>query len=456
MSVTERMDRQTFLANLRQSGLLSAEQLKAATERLPVTDRGKVVARTLVEQGVLTRFQAELILGGRTSGFILGQYRILEQLGRGGMGRVFKAEHQAMNRVVALKVLSSALVKTAKAQQMFQREVRAAARLVHPNIVTAYDANQIDNRYYLVMEYVNGPNLNELVRQRGPLPMRAACDVIRQAAQGLQYAHEQGMVHRDIKPANLLVQPGAAPGTHIVKILDFGLARLHSRPGGLDGASSNESILTAENTVMGTPDFLSPEQARNLHTVDIRSDLYSLGCTFYFLLTGRTPFPGGTTVEKLVRHGTEDPIAVEQLRHDTPLPVAAIVRKLMAKNPDQRCQTPGELALALAPFAAQAPALSSASAPAVPVARAVTGNPRQDFDFFSTDTPSDLGDEDAAIGTLPIDLSVSPNSAAGMPSVTMRRDVERQQHKQMMRALIVASCIVAGLIGLASWLMLRH
>ena len=201
--------------------------------RLPETPRGRVVARALVEQGLLTKFQAELLLAGSTSGFLLGQYRILDQLGRGGMGRVFKAEHQTMNRVVALKVLSPHLLKTPKAQQMFQREVRAAARLVHPNIVTAYDANQIDDRYFLVMEFVDGPNLDQLVRERGPLPVGQACDFIRQAADGLQYAHELGMVHRDIKPANLLVQRSAGqPPTFdraCVKILDFGLARLQSR-----------------------------------------------------------------------------------------------------------------------------------------------------------------------------------------------------------------------------------
>src|SRR5262249_10044174 len=313
MTLPQRIDRHAFLANLRQSGLLSAEQLEAAIDRLPETDRARAVARAFVEQGLITKFQAEMLLAGRTSGFILGQYRILDQLGRGGMGRGFKAEHQTMNRIVALKVLAGQFVKTDKAQQMFQREVRAAARLVHPNIVTAYDANQLGDRYYLVMEYVDGPNLEELVRDQGPLPVGQACEFIRQAALGLQYAHELGMVHRDVKPANLLVtaKPGSpGAGAAVVKILDFGLARLHAREG--DNEAGGDSIVTSQNTVMGTPDYMAPEQARNLHKVDIRSDLYSLGCAFYFLLTGQVPFPGGSTMEKLVRHTTEDATPAEQ------------------------------------------------------------------------------------------------------------------------------------------------
>jgi eukaryotic-like serine/threonine-protein kinase len=320
------MDRQTFLANLRQSSLLSADQFAKATRKLPENNRAVVVAKALIDQGFLTRFQAEILLHGKTSGFFLGQYKILDHLGRGGMGRVYKAEHQTMNRVVAVKVLASHLVKTPKAQQMFQREVRAAARLVHPNIVTAYDANNIGERCYLVMEFVDGANLEEIVKQHGPLPIGTACDFIRQAAIGLQYAHEMGMVHRDIKPANLLVQRPPARAIHTVcnvKILDFGLARLQS----WGPNQANEASLPApDNAVLGTPDFLSPEQARNLHSVDIRSDLYSLGCSLYFMLTGKVPYPGGTTLEKLVRHSTETPIAIEKLRPDLSPPVANIVQ----------------------------------------------------------------------------------------------------------------------------------
>jgi serine/threonine protein kinase len=346
------LDRQTFLANLRESGLLSADELAAVAERLPASNRGRVVARALVRLGLLTRFQADQLLAGHTRGFHLGQYRILDLLGQGGMGRVYKARHRAMGRIVALKVLGPHLLKTQKAQELFEREVRAISRLTHPNIVTAYDADQVGKRYYLVLEYVDGPNLHQLVRQQGPLPVSQACDFVRQIADGLQYAFEMGLVHRDIKPANVLVQRRVRDGRvrHLVKISDFGLARLYTA--GPNARAANPGTITiGENAVMGTPDYVSPEQARNLHAVDIRSDLYSLGCTLYYLLTGRVPFPGDTPLEKLIRHTTEAAKPVERLRRETPPGVAAIVRRLMAKDPAARFQTPAAVAAALAPFA---------------------------------------------------------------------------------------------------------
>ncbi len=348
-----RVDRGTFLERVKASGLISSERLQKALKQIPETDRGRVVARALVEMGLLTKFQAERLLAGRTDGFIVGQYRILDELGRGGMGCVFKAEHMTMGRVVALKILSNNLTKTERARHLFEREVRAAAKLNHPNIVTAFDANQVGDRCFLVMEYVDGPNLHDLVKEHGPLPVTQACDYIRQVALGLQYAHDLGMVHRDIKPANLLVQTNktaAGAGSSVVKILDFGLARLHAQE---DGSPGHDSITTNAQTVMGTPDFLSPEQARNLHATDGRSDLYSLGCSFYLLVTGKPPFPGGTTMEKLVRHSTDPPPPITSLRPDIPPEVAAIVHKLLAKRPEDRFQSAAELAAALLPYTGQ-------------------------------------------------------------------------------------------------------
>jgi len=454
MTTPQTIDRQTFLTNLRQSGLVTGDQMAKVMPRMPQTDRGLVLARAMVEQGMLTRFQAELLLVGRTNGFHLGQYRILDHLGRGGMGRVFKAEHQTMNRVVAIKVLAPHLCKTPKAQQLFQREVRAAARLVHPNIVTAYDANQIGDRCYLVMEHVDGPNLEELTRQRGPLPIGQACDFIRQAASGLQYAHELGMVHRDIKPANLLAQrpssnvPGAAC---TVKILDFGLARLQTW--GPNGEPANDSIMAAENTVLGTPDYLSPEQARNLHNVDIRADLYSLGCTFFYLLTGRVPFPGGTTLEKLVRHSTEAPPPVEHFRPDVSPPIASIVRRLLAKDPNQRFQTPAELAATLAPFAVQAPAPM-----AIPVAVAVPGGVATSTGssaWTATNTNPPNNDDEIELGALPMNYTAAPMSFAMPSSMTLRRDMQREASRRMTYAIVAACAIVAGLVLLGARLLFK-
>jgi serine/threonine-protein kinase len=459
-------DRQTFLANLRQSGLVRPDELKALAARLPQTERGRVVARALVERGVLTKFQAERLLVGITSGFVLGQYRILDQLGRGGMGRVFKAVHQTMNRVVALKVLAPHLVETGKAQLLFLREMRAVAQLSHPNIVTAYDANQLSDRYYLVMEYVDGPSLDRLVRGQGPLPVGLACEMIRQVAEGLEYASELGMVHRDIKPSNLLVLlPGGEPRRkhYAVKILDFGLARLQSQK---ENDRLNEAlgtIFTRPNMVMGTPDFVAPEQAHDLHMADIRSDLYSLGCTFYFLLTGRVPFRDGTTLEKLLRHSTEEPERVEQLRPDLPPQVGGIVRRLMAKDPGVRFQTPADLIRTLEPFASHGPLsrpflspsvkaekwFDSAAAvpPSDPFATPAGGS---DPDGLFGSACSLPGDEISALAsTLPPDLAATPFSETAFP-VTAASRATPVERRKMRLAVGLAIGIVGGLVALAA------
>jgi serine/threonine protein kinase len=362
MAVPQHIDRQTFLTHLRQSRLLTETQLASALRRLPDSQHGRAVARSLVEAGLLTRFQAERLLAGRNS-FLVGPYRILDHLGRGGMGRVYKAEHVTMGRVVALKVLAPELLRTERTRTLFLREVRAAAQLVHPNVVTAYDASTEGDLYYLVLEYVDGPNLDQLVRSqatRNPasrgLPVGLACDYILQATQALQAAAALGMVHRDIKPANILVQRRGLDerSAGLIKVSDFGLARLQD-PAAADKPTYAGTILARENTVVGTPDYLSPEQARDIHAADIRSDLYSLGCTFYFLLAGQPPFPGGTALEKLIRHGTESPTPIPTLRPDVPGPVAAIVARLLAKSPRDRFQTPAEVAAALEPFAVSGP-----------------------------------------------------------------------------------------------------
>jgi eukaryotic-like serine/threonine-protein kinase len=340
------VDRDTFLQNLRVSKLLTNQQFRLVVEKLTQVQDAREMAKALASWKLLTKFQAKMLMRGRNSGFYLGPYKILDQLGQGGMGRVYKANHQTMNRVVALKVLSPQVVSSERARELFLREVQAAAQLSHPNIVMAYDANQIDNRHFLAMEYVDGPNLEVYVKRNGPLPVGIACEIAFQTANGLQHAHEKGMVHRDIKPANLLLQQDPGSAAFHVKILDFGLARLHQPD------STGDTIVVRENTVMGTPDFLSPEQSRSLHDVDIRADLYSLGCTLYYLLTGKIPFPGGSMIDKVFRHNNEIAAPIEELRPDVPEKIAAMVRKLMEKKPASRYQTPDELMDALAPYAA--------------------------------------------------------------------------------------------------------
>jgi WD40 repeat protein/predicted Ser/Thr protein kinase len=266
------------------------------------------------------------------------RYRVVGLLGKGGMGAVYKAEHRLMQRTVALKVVGRHLLEKPAAVERFLLEVKAAARLAHPNIVTAHDAEQAGDVHFLVMEYVEGTSLADVLAERGPLPVGEACSYVRQAALGLQHAFEQGMVHRDIKPHNLMLTPQRR-----VKILDFGLARFVSENAPGEG-------LTAPGIAMGTPDYIAPEQASDSHRADIRADLYSLGCTLYHLLTGRVPFPTGTPFQKMVAHQQRPPAPAAELRRDLPPGLVAVLDRLLAKDPAGRYQTPADVAAALAPF----------------------------------------------------------------------------------------------------------
>jgi serine/threonine-protein kinase len=304
-------------------------------------------------------------------------YTITAKLGQGGMGQVFKAMQTRLDRVVALKVIKQeCLLQEPKAAKRFQREAQAAAALNHPNIIVVYDFNQVENTYYIAMEYVDGIDLDQMVRDGGPLPIEKACDYIRQAALGLQHAHEHAnMVHRDIKPSNLLIalpkkeigksgfhplpvtksknaqglsagvnaakRPSPPAQEGVLKILDMGMALL------IHTADPDSVQHTMQGTLMGTPDFISPEQAMDSHQVDIRADLYSLGCTFYFLLTGRAPYAEYPLLKKLMMHQTGEPKPLRVLTPDVSPQIEAIVTKLMSKRMEDRYQTPGEVVQAL-------------------------------------------------------------------------------------------------------------
>lgn len=298
---------------------------------------------------------------------MVGDYEIISELGRGGMGVVYRARHSRMNRVVALKVIDKSHLANPKSVKRFYQEIEAAAKLSHPNVVMAYDAGQYQDTHYFAMEYVEGVDLGQLIKDSGPMPVLHACDYIRQASLGLQHAFERGLVHRDIKPSNLLVTWAAdrddkesATGFKvarfssrytrkaIVKILDMGLARIHHNT---EETSAN-CELTQEGHVVGTADYMAPEQWMNPHTVDIRADLYSLGCTFYYLLAAQVPFPGDQPMEKMLKHNLDKPTPVLQLRPEVPVNVVAILDRLMAKHPGERFQTPAELGDALRSFKA--------------------------------------------------------------------------------------------------------
>ncbi|VTT97758.1 serine threonine protein kinase : Serine/threonine protein kinase OS=Rhodopirellula europaea 6C GN=RE6C_01857 PE=3 SV=1: Pkinase [Gemmataceae bacterium] len=325
------ISREKFLASVRAANLFPPMLLAKVEASVPAAAASAAdAARALIAAGHLTRFQAERLLAGRSDGFHLGPYVILDQVGRGPMGRVYKARHQTMNRPVAVKVLAANLTDTPAARQAIQSEVRAAAQLNHPNIVTAYDANEINNRFYLVLELVDGPNLETLIKERGPLPVSEACELLWQAAAGLEHAHARKMLHKDLKPTNLLVsRPSKTAPELLLKIADFGVAKF---------SPTNEALAQTPSpgSWLGTADYTAPEQTNHPQHADKAADLYSLGAVGYFLLTGQPPFPGGTVDEKARRHLWEEPARLELVRPDTPPALAALLHQMLAKNPAHR------------------------------------------------------------------------------------------------------------------------
>ena len=262
------------------------------------------------------------------------RYRVMRLLGTGGMGAVYLAEHRLMHRQVALKLINAEYLANPHMIERFQREIDAAARLQHPNIVSAFDAEEVQGVHFLAMEYVEGESLHEYLLRQQTLPVREACAYAQQVAYGLQHACDKGMVHRDIKPHNLM---RTSEGT--IKILDFGLVAL--------AAQGQGAGLSSTGVVMGTPDYMAPEQTRDSHDVDIRADIYALGCTLYRMLSGQVPFPGRSGIDKLIAHRLEEVSPLRQVRADVPVEVEQIVQRMMAKSPQDRFQSPREVADAL-------------------------------------------------------------------------------------------------------------
>jgi len=354
---------QTLVDALRQLPLLtSAQKVKLVRAVLPRYTESRSLAKQLLERGWLTPYQVNQLLAGRAEDLLVGAYILLERLGEGGTGLVFKARHQHMDRMVAIKMIRTEVLADQEVLNRFVREMEALGRLNHPNVVRAYDAGPACGNWFLAMEYVEGTDLNGLVKRTGPLPVTEACDVIRQAAQGLQAIHECGMIHRDLKPANLLQTKKKG----IVKISDLGLARL-LRP-------SDRTLTVAGSVMMGTVDYMAPEQAIDFHKSDIRSDIYSLGCCLYFLLTGRPPFDGGTIPQVLLAHQQKEPPPV---RPEIPPRVLATLHKMLAKCPQDRFQTPGEIVAALANPAGVQPAAGTPYRQPVPGAGQQAGGRRR-------------------------------------------------------------------------------
>ena len=384
-----------LLKLIRKSGMIDEPRLDAYVERLrlagPIPTDVRKVAGTMVRDGLLTYFQAEQFMLGKWRGFTIGKYKLLERVGFGGMGQVFLCEHMYMRRRVAIKVLPPAKAEEPAALGRFYREARAAAALDHPNIVRTHDIDQDGNLHFLVMEYVDGSSLLEIIKKKGPMEIGRAAQYIWQSAQGLDHAFQVGVIHRDIKPGNILVdRQGAA------KILDMGLARFYH---------NDDDMLTKkydEKSVLGTADYVAPEQTINSHDVDVRADIYSLGATFYFLLAGHPPFPEGTISQKLIAHQTRQPKPIRVVRPVIPAELAAVVEKMMAKSITERFQNPMEVSAALAAFVPaqvvpppedEMPVLSPAAREAAAQAGAasLSGSLRQDSSVSRSDSGSRAG-----------------------------------------------------------------
>ncbi len=325
-----------FLELLRRSQLVEEDQLTkflgnlAASNGQRLPEDADRLSRFMIDASMLTEWQSEKLLAGKHKGFMLGKYKLLRHIGKGGMSQVYLAEHTLMKRKVAIKVLPANRVEDSTYLERFRTEARAAAKLDDPNIVRAYDIDNDGKTHYIVMEFVDGPDLHIYVREHGPMPYEKAADYIAQVARGLAHAHEMGLVHRDIKPANCLVDKHET-----VKLLDMGLARL----------IDDEASLTLENNenVLGTADYLAPEQALNSHKADARADIYSLGCTLYYLIMGHPPFPDGTISERLLKHQVELAPSIFKERPDAPSVLVNICNRMMAKRVDERYQTANEV-----------------------------------------------------------------------------------------------------------------
>lgn len=344
-----------LVAALCEHQLLEPFQLDLLTFKLrPRFDKARPLAEELARRGWLTAYQIEQILQGHARDLVVGPYHIQDRLGQGGVSQVFRAVHTFKRTVAALKILRPEHRDNLDALNQFRMEMRAVMQLNHPNIIKAVDVNPTSAAHFFALEYIEGTDLAKLIEQARPLPVAQGCDYIRQTALGLQHAYERGLVHRDVKPSNLVI---TEKGTQ-VKILDMGLARMEWLP---KEDTAVTPITRSKTVVMGTPDYMAPEQATDPETADIRADIYSLGCTLYHVLTGRPPFPDCSLAQKLLRHQQAEPSPVEEQRADLTAALPVVVRKMMAKRPEDRYQTPAAVAAALAPFCRGATALVGTS-----------------------------------------------------------------------------------------------
>ena len=353
-----------LVALVARSRLVGADELKAALGHLKPSGSDATdlenVRRTLVGARLLTEYQAALLVRGHADGFFLGPYRILEQIAKGRFAGVYKARHES-GQVVVIKVLPASKTRDPEVLARFKREAKLLTRLDHPNVIRAYHVGEADGRHYLVLEYLEGETLAELLAKRKRLPPLEAVRIVYQALLGLQHIHERGMIHRDLEPANLMLV-GADEATRVVKILDIGLGKTVFEEGAKSPVD-DPSQLTTDGVLIGTPDYLAPEQARSAKSADVRADIYSLGCVLYHCLTGQPPFPDKTVLNTVMRHATEPPRALADFLPDVPNGLQNVMNWMLAKDPSQRYATPEKAAQALNLFLRNTPPARKAEGP---------------------------------------------------------------------------------------------
>ena len=435
-----------FVNKILECELLEKEQIQQHCQGLSSDDQpsdATSLARSLMEEGLITRFQARCILQNRHHRLLLGNYHLIEQIGRGGMGEVFMARHRRMKRIVAIKILTEKVTRSEVRLRRFQREVEAAARLVHPNIVTAFDADKDGGLFYLVMEFVDGQDLGQLIKQQGALDVATAVDYTIQAARGLAYAHEEGVVHRDIKPHNLLVDKQG-----VVKVLDMGLVSFDTDQRTTESSES----LTENNQIIGTLDYMSPEQAEDVHRVDSRTDIYSLGCTLFRILTDKPPFEGKNAIQKLMAHRTHPIPSLRRCRGGIPELLDRVCQKMLAKKAEDRYQSMEEVIESL-----EACSLALISVTASPnTVSASGGNDLLTDQSMASASTLDIQASgrtlsEVALVDTPSGTSRAVQIASGRPSNSQR---QRQRRRSSPILIAISGLSILLLLGMA-WFLSR-
>jgi eukaryotic-like serine/threonine-protein kinase len=435
----KRLSVDSLLRTILRSGVLSREELQEALRQLNPDQRQdpETMAQVLVDMGKLTRFQADKLLNGTALGLVLGPFHVMAPIGRGAMGTVYLARDSRSQQLVALKVLSP---KKAREEERFlarfRREMEMSHLVAHPHLAWTYDVGVCQGVYYIALEYIPGKSLYRLVTEEGPLAVPRAARLFAEIASALDHAHHQGLIHRDLKPSNIMI----TPHDH-AKVLDLGLALVQGE------AASDREVVGGAGYVVGTMDYIAPEQAENAAKVDPRSDIYSLGCTLYFALTGHPPFPGGTRLDKIQRHQNQEPTPVPQSNPNVHPAFIGLLRRMMAKNPDQRFRSAAELQERLLEWAARDATLPLDQQGDKEYQEAVSA-------LEHAKPPPDLIADVIPVGIL-VSVKSSSLSKSGSSSDEVKPIGPPRSFRATLWTLLALGLLLFSTLGLMGWLVYR-